>query len=182
MNENREEEADAICDALTGADRGAYATALATLHRQPDMLAPVKPRILQALTEATGPRRFDLAFALAALGSRDPAVWDDLARSSAPLSPLDALEPFLQSANVDRVCLTAESPLVGEIVIDATGAPFLAPEEEDRGGGMGSIRLLAWSHDASGRRRGDVVQITGFFKAGVGLVVDAARSAGSDRH
>ncbi len=180
MDEAGTEQVDAIFSALQGADRKGYASALETLHRRPHLVELAKPLILQAMSGAKNARLFDLAFALASLGSRDPAVLEALAQTSTPLGPLDALEPLCETAHVDRARLSADAPICGEIVLDSMGTPFLAPEEDDRGGGMGVLRLIGWSHDASGHRHGEAVRITGFYKAGVGLVVEKAWSAGAN--
>ena len=67
--------------------------------------------------------------------------------------------------------ITREHPLQGEALTDVTGEWFLAPEEDYRGGGMGSIRL---EFEASDTRRcaGAVVWATGIFDTGTGLLVD----------
>jgi len=172
MDADDHEQLGTLCNALGGTDPGAYVRALRVLHRQPQTFEKAKPVILEAMSGAEGNRRFDLAFALAALGSRDPAVLGALAETAAPLGALDALEPFCAEPRVERARLTAGSQVTGQLVVDAMGTPFLTPEEDDRGGGMGAIRLVAWSHDASGHRRGDAVKVTGYFKADLGLLVD----------
>jgi len=172
MDADDHEELGALCDALSGTNPDAYMGALGALHRKPQTFEKAKPVILEAMSGAEGPRRFDLAFALAAVGSRDPAVLGALAETAEPLGALDSLEPFCAEPRIERARLTAASQVTGQLVVDSMGTPFLAPEEDHRGGGMGAVRLVAWSHDESSQRRGDVVKVTGFYKAGLGLLVD----------
>jgi hypothetical protein len=101
--------------------------------------------------------------------------------SDAPLPELgliDLLDVFVPGRIEGRVRITAREPLVCELMRDAAGRYFLAPEEDYRGGGMGSIPALNLGAEAKSRMIGRVVQVAGVFEDGRGVTVEAIALVG----
>ncbi|MBW2240348.1 MAG: hypothetical protein JRH01_00040 [Deltaproteobacteria bacterium] len=89
------------------------------------------------------------------------------------LELIDIEDIFVSGGDAGRVRLTRRVPAVGELVRDSAGFYFLAPEEDFRGGGMGSIRLHSLGAEAKRRFVGRVVKVAGIFEDDKGLDVEA---------
>lgn len=89
------------------------------------------------------------------------------------LQLIDRLDVFIPGCIQEPVKITKAEPLMGELIQDSAGLYFLAPEEDYRGGGMGSIRI----HDLPGKARarfvGKIVKVTGVFEDAKGVAVEA---------
>lgn len=86
---------------------------------------------------------------------------------------IDQLDVFIPGGIQGPVRITKVEPLIGELVQDSTGIYFLAPEEDYRGGGMGSIRIHNLPGRAKARFVGKIVKVTGVFEDGKGVSVEA---------
>lgn len=88
------------------------------------------------------------------------------------LSLGNMLDVFIPGELRGSVGITEREPLVGELLRDATGRFFLAPQRDDRGGGMHSIPIHDLSAAAAARLLDKVVKLTGVFEDGKGVTVD----------
>jgi len=86
---------------------------------------------------------------------------------------IDLLDVFVPGHFQEPVRITRSEPLTGELIMDVTGRYFLAPEEDYRGGGMGSIRVHNLPGKAQARFVGKLVKVTGVFEDNKGLSVEA---------
>jgi hypothetical protein len=89
------------------------------------------------------------------------------------LQLIDLLDVFVPGRIQEPVKITRDQPLTGELIQDSTGLYFLAPEEDYRGGGMGSIRIRNLGGKAQARFVGKVVKVSGVFEDGKGVSVKA---------
>ena len=89
------------------------------------------------------------------------------------LQLIDQLDVFIPGCIQGPVKITKAEPLLGELVQDSAGLYFLAPEEDYRGGGMGSIRIQNLPGKAQARFVGEVVKVSGVFEDGKGVSVEA---------
>lgn len=89
------------------------------------------------------------------------------------LQLIDMLDVFIPRSIQGPVKITRDEPLKGELIQDSTGLYFLAPEEDYRGGGMGSIRIRNLGGKAQARFVGKVVKVSGVFEDGKGVSVEA---------
>ncbi len=89
------------------------------------------------------------------------------------LQLIDLLDVFVPGHFQEPVRITRSEPLTGELIMDVTGRYFLAPEEDYRGGGMGSIRVHNLPGKAQAGFVGKLVKVTGVFEDDKGLSVKA---------
>ncbi|MEE8410597.1 MAG: hypothetical protein V3T05_13425 [Myxococcota bacterium] len=97
----------------------------------------------------------------------------DGAQTLPELQLIDMQDVFIPDAIRGKVQITRQQPLTGELVRDSAGFYFLAPEEDNRGGGMGSIRVHDLSAEARTKLIGKVVKVAGVYESGKGLRVEA---------
>ena len=71
-----------------------------------------------------------------------------------------------------RVRVSREHPILGELIIDSSGAYFLTPEEDYRGGDTAAIPIAVPSKGPVTRFLGRLVRIAGTYEEGVGLTVE----------
>ncbi len=71
-----------------------------------------------------------------------------------------------------RVRVSREHPILGELIIDSSGAFFLTPEEDFRGGNAAAIPIAALTGDQVTRFLGRLVKIAGTYEEEVGLTVE----------
>lgn len=90
----------------------------------------------------------------------------------------DQLDVFVSGAIKGPVRITRELPLTGELIRGDGGVFYLAPEEDYRGGGMGSIRIHDLPPAAMTRFVGKVVKIAGTFEDAKGVTVEAIAAEG----
>lgn len=86
---------------------------------------------------------------------------------------IDILDVFVPGAIKGKVRATKTEPIVGELIRDATGRWFLAPEEDYRGAGMHSIRLHDLPPHSKRHYVNKVVKVAGVFEDNYGLTVEA---------
>jgi len=91
------------------------------------------------------------------------------------LDALHLLDVFVVDRVTSPVRIGRRQPLVGELMRDRTGSLFLSPPPDERGGGMGSIRL----HGLPERQALDLldrqVAVTGLYEPARGLEVETIR-------
>lgn len=158
--------APALSEALASEDSGVRRAAALALARLGRGARPAADGLARALTDADKDVRFRAAFALKVLG--DVNLQDAANEVIDELTPvakaIDALEPFTSNSMMTRGLVNRDTNLRGEVGTDVTGFTFLAPEEDYRGGGMGSIRLYGCS-----THHGLVKVISGIFDADIGM-------------
>jgi len=88
------------------------------------------------------------------------------------LGALEVLDVYAVGRVTDRVRITPEHPLLGELRYDAAGRYYLSPEEGERGWGMGAIRVLGFKAPQAFDLVGRLVQVTGVYEADRGLEVE----------
>ena len=96
--------------------------------------------------------------------------------TSEPLRELrliDIGDIFVSGGVKERVRITRAVPVTGELVRDSAGFYFLAPEEDFRGGGSGSVRLHELPVFAKRHLVGRVVKVAGVYEEAAGLLVEA---------
>ncbi len=98
---------------------------------------------------------------------------NDGERELRELRLIDQLDVFIPGCIQEPVKITKAEPLMGELIRDSAGLYFLAPEEDYRGGGMGSIRIHNLTGKARARFVGKIVKVTGVFEDGMGVSVEA---------
>ena len=89
------------------------------------------------------------------------------------LDLIDMDDVFIAGAIKGPVRIAESEPLLGELIRDSCGTYFLAPEEDYRGGGMGSIRIHDLSAQARARFVSRQVKVAGVFEDGKGVRVEA---------
>ena len=163
---------EALSDRSTHVRTGA---ALA-LARMGDEARMATPTLIEALRDENEDVRFLAAFALKRMGGVDyqdkaNAVIEKLAE---PLGALDTLEIYFADSPLKRARILVENPVTGEIIEDGRGGRFLTPEEDDRGGGMGAIRILGHSMVVY-PGLGKVVEVSGVYDREIGLLAEEVR-------
>ncbi len=98
---------------------------------------------------------------------------NDGAQGLRELKLIDMLDVFISGSFQEPVKITRAEPLTGELIRDSAGLYFLSPEEDYRGGGMGSIRIHNLTARAKARFVGKVVKVAGVFEDGKGVSVEA---------
>lgn len=162
--------------ALSDPSTAVRAGAALALARMGDEARMAVSTLIEALNDENEDVRFRAAFALKRMGEveyqdRANSVIEELAE---PLGALDTLEIFVADNQVERARILPDQPVIGELMTDSTGARFLAPEEDYRGGGMGSVRVLG--HASVIRpNEGKVVKVVGVYDRELGLLVEDAR-------
>jgi len=159
--------------ALASADVKARRSAALALARLGRGASPASEALARSLSDTDDDVRFRAAFALKVLGFIESQSEADMVIGAiAPvLTQIDALEPFTSNSIVTRGIVNGDTWMTGEFLTDASGYHFMAPEEDYRGGGMGSIRLYGQvSCDQS-------VKITeGVYDADIGIWVGSYES------
>ena len=122
--------------------------------------------LVDALEDENKEVRFKAAFTLKVLGGSKYQMKADtvIAELAEPMGMIDSLEPFVAGSPLNKGIITEATELIGEVIVDVTGNRFLAPEEDYRGGGMGSVPLLGHRGPA-----GELVKITGVFDRDIGI-------------
>jgi len=158
--------AAALGTALAASDEHLRCAAALALARTGDGAMPAAEALARALSDPNDDVRFRAALAMKVLGVR---AWQKKADEvidalASVMGEIDSLEPFTATSRLKRGIVTRATNLCGEISRDATGTRFLAPEDDYRGGGMGSLRLYG---PVSGS---GLVRVTsGVFDADIGL-------------
>ncbi len=167
-----ESAAPALAGELGSAEPHVRRSASLALARMGEGAYPAATALSNALGDEEDEVRFKAAFTLKVLGGieyQDQA--DAVAKELAPvMGAIDALEPFVAVSPLFRGVITEETLLTGEVIKDVTGRTFLAPEEDYRGGGMGSVALFG-----SCANSGSHVQITGYFDRDIGIWAASCR-------
>lgn len=94
------------------------------------------------------------------------------------LSAIDTLDVFILDRLGGPLRITEANPVLGELVGDASGRWFLAPEPDYRGGDMGAVRLHNLTGEAKAKLRGQLVSVTGIYTNRHGIDVEAVERAG----
>ena len=81
------------------------------------------------------------------------------------LSIFEELEVFLPGAIKGRVRITKSAPVAGELIRARNGV-FLVPEEDNRGGGLGSIYVTSLPADVTRGIFGRTVKVAGIYENG----------------
>ena len=89
------------------------------------------------------------------------------------LKPREELDVFTIGAIQGHVKITKSAPVTGVLLKDPWNNIFLAPEEDYRGGGMGSIRIHNLPGKAFPRFFSKIVKVTGVYEESKGLSVEA---------
>jgi len=168
------DEVDAVSDllvALSDPSTPVRTGAALALARMGDEARMAVSMLIEVLNDENEDVRFRAAFALKRMGGveyqhRANPVIEELAE---PLGALDTLEIYVADSPLKRARILTDHPVIGELMIDSTGACFLAPEEDYRGGGMGSVRVLG--HTSVIRpNEGKVVKVVGVYDQELGLL------------
>lgn len=137
------------------------------IHKAKDAI----PALTEALADENDDVRFRAAMALGIIGG-DPSqfipVLEELTKS---LGEYESYELFFDNSKLYRVHITEQYPIVGEVGWDRRGLGFLAPEEDDRGGGMRSIPLVGKFFRSFKGGKGELTRVSGFYEKGVGILV-----------
>jgi HEAT repeat protein len=129
------------------------------------------PALTGALTDENDDVRFRAAMALGIVGG-DPSLFIPvLEELTISLDKYDCYALYHNNHKYYRVQITDEDPIIGEVGWDRRGLGFLAPEKDDRGGGMGSILLVGKFFRSDKGETGDLTRVSGFFEKGVGILV-----------
>ena len=159
------------CAALDSPETSIRRTAALVLARIGDEALPVAGALTAALEDKDEEVRFKSAFALKVLGGLEyqPKADSVIGELAGPMGMIDSLEPFVAGSPLNKGIISEATELIGEVIVDVTGGVFLAPEEDYRGGGMGSVPLF-------GRRgiTGELVKITGVFDRDIGICAVSA--------
>lgn len=133
----------AYCSALASADVNTRRSAALALARLGRSASSVSEALVRSLSDTDDDVRFRAAFALKVLGTNDSqSEADKVIGAIAPvLTQIDALEPFTCNPTLTRGIVNGDTWLTGEVLTDVSGCTFMAPEEDYRGGGMGSVSL-----------------------------------------
>lgn len=83
------------------------------------------------------------------------------------LKLIDQLGVFIPGAIEGPIKIPAAVPLRGVLLCDVTVTFFLAPEDDYRGGGMGSIRVVNVPAEAKHNWLDKLVDVTGVYEDGV---------------
>lgn len=89
------------------------------------------------------------------------------------LEPLEVLDVFVVGRVTGPVRISRDHPLRGELTVDVARAWFLSPEEDERGEGMGAVRVLGLPERTGFEFAGKIVQVAGIYEPGRGLTVEA---------
>lgn len=160
-----------LLEALSDISTHVRSGAAFALARMGDEARMAVPTLIEALSDGNEDVRFLAAFALKRMGGVDcqdrvNSVIEELAE---PLGALDTLEIFVSDNQVERARILPDQPVVGELMTDSTGVRFLAPEEDYRGGGMGSVKVLG--HAMVVRpHTGKLVKVSGVYDRELGLL------------
>lgn len=163
------------CAGLDSPETSLRQTAILALARMGDEALPVAEDLSAVLADEDEDVRFKAAFILKVLGasqyrSKADTVIGELAR---PMEMVDCLEPFVGDSPLMRGIITGSTGLIGEVIEDVTGKMFLAPEEDYRGGGMGSVPLFGYRGPA-----GELLKVTGVFDRDLGIWAESATTEG----
>ncbi len=163
----------ALAEALSMPSSHTRAVAALCLARLGDNAKNTVPELLSALEDNDDEVRFRAAYALKLIGSVDHKEAADsvIKELAEPLGDLEAMEVFVADSRLARARIVPEYPLVGELGLDSTGRKYLAPEENYRGGGMGSIRVRGHP-SVINPFVGKVVRVSGFYDRDLGLFVE----------
>lgn len=145
--------------------RGARALQLMGSHAKDG-----ETKLLEALVDEDQDVCFRAAFTLNLIENEDPRVQVVLEKLTQPLGPFDTLDLFLVNKEYDRVRLTQEHPIVGEIMIDSTNRYFLSPEEDYRCGDTEAISVAGPISRI--RKFQGIVNISGVYDREAGLLVE----------
>ena len=97
--------------------------------------------------------------------------------------PKDAEHPRVLSADegddifrtgvlTEPVAITADAPVLGELIVDRTGAVFLTPVPDRRGGPGMAVPVLGLGEAAGLGFLGEIVAVSGTYDPDTGLEVD----------
>jgi hypothetical protein len=96
---------------------------------------------------------------------------DDGGNAPRTLGPLEVDDLFVSGRQFGRVRISDSCPIVGELVRDASGGWYLAPEEDMQGGDTAAIRLHGVAElDRSPPGQG-LVKVSGIYEDGIGITV-----------
>jgi hypothetical protein len=159
------------CAALESPETSVRQTAALALARMGDEAFPATGVLVTALEDEDEEVRFKAAFALKVLGVHQcqPKADSVIVELAEPMEMIDLLEPFVADSPLNKGLISEGTGLTGEVIVDVTGKMFLAPEEDYRGGGMGSVPLLG--HRG---RAGELVKVVGVFDRDIGIWVESA--------
>ncbi|MFV2081107.1 MAG: HEAT repeat domain-containing protein [bacterium] len=169
----------ALAEALSMPSSHTRVLAALCLARLGDKARDATPELLIALEDNDNEVRFRAAFALKLIGSLDHKEAADSAikELAEPLGDLEAMEVFVVDSRLVRARIVSDYPLIGELGLDSTGRKYLAPEEDYRGGGMGSIRVRGHPMVIN-PFVGKVVRVSGFYDRDLGLFAEKVEVAG----
>jgi len=159
------------CAALESPEPSVRQAAALALARMGEEVLPVAGVLVTALEDGDEEVRFKAAFALKVLGGSQyqPKADSVIVELAEPMEMIDSLEPFVADSPLNKGLISEGTGLTGEVIVDVTGKMFLAPEEDYRGGGMGSVPLLG--HRG---RTGELVKVVGVFDRDIGIWVKSA--------
>ncbi len=146
------------------------------LARMGDEARMAVTALVEALGDEDDDVRFRAAFALKQMGGVEyreeaDAVIKELAE---PLGALDTMEIYHAESSLERARIVSEHPVTGEILEDGRGGRFLTPEEDDRGGGMGAVKILGHSMVVY-PGLGKVVEVSGVYDREIGLLAEEVK-------
>ena len=151
---------DLACAGLDSPETSLRQIAALALARMGDEALPAAGALVAALEDEDKEVRFKAAFTLKVMGGSQYQAKADtvIGELAVPMEMIDTLEPFVGDSPLKKGIITEGTGLTGEVIVDVTGKMFLAPEEDYRGGGMGSVPLLGHRGPA-----GELVKVTGVF-------------------
>ena len=159
-----------LLEAMSDPSTTVRTSAVLCLARMGDEARMAVSTLIEALNDENEDVRFRAAFALKRMGGIEyqdqaNAVIEELAE---PLGALDTLEIYVADNQLQRARILPDHPVTGELMTDSTGARFLAPEEDYRGGGMGSVKVLGHASVIK-PHTGKIVKVTGIWDRELGL-------------
>jgi hypothetical protein len=93
------------------------------------------------------------------------------------LPPLEVLDVYVVGRIGERVRISEEAPLLGELMRDAAGSYFLSPQEDERGEGMAAVAVPGLDDPRGFGLVGRTVAASGIFDPARGLEVATLRAA-----
>lgn len=96
------------------------------------------------------------------------------------LSADDVDDIFRTGALTERVAIATDAPVLGELIVDRTGAVFLTPVPDRRGGPGMAVPVLGLDEAGGLGFLGEIVAVSGTYDPETGLEVDEIVLAGED--
>jgi len=89
------------------------------------------------------------------------------------LTAIEVLDAFVEGRVTERVRISHDQPLTGEVGHESTGRTFLSPEEDERGEGMGAVRVYGLTEDRALELSGRLVRVAGLYDPSHGLTLES---------